>query len=140
MAQVGTIIGVQKVLGNIVKRTRIMAAGTEQGLKRAGLLLQRESQMVVPVEFGVLKASAFTRAFGSGFKTTVTVGYTAAYALYVHERVEMKWKGKPRMPNPPHKGKYWDPQGRGQAKFLEEPARRLRKDMRAILLEHIKIV
>ncbi len=49
----------------------------------------------------------------------VHVGYTSAYSVYVHEAVAMKLKGKPR----PTKGKYWDPQGQGQAKFLEEPAR-----------------
>lgn len=50
----------------------------------------------------------------------VLVGYTAAYALYVHENLEMKLKGQPRSHG---KGLYWDPQGRGQAKFLEQPAR-----------------
>lgn len=29
-------------------------------------------------------------------KIIVTVGYTAAYALYLHEKKEMKWKGLPR--------------------------------------------
>jgi hypothetical protein len=31
-----------------------------------------------------------------GKSTSVIVGYTARYALYVHERVEMKWRGLPR--------------------------------------------
>lgn len=75
----------------------------------------------------------------------VIVGYTAAYALHVHENVEMKWKGLPRDPrkwsfhpttgrqikhqkNPRKrqvspKGKYWDPQATGSAKFLEAPFR-----------------
>lgn len=140
MAQIGTILGVKEVLLNIDRKRRELAAGTERGLKLAGLQLQRESQKLVPVEFGPLKASAFTRAKGSGFFTVVNVGYTADYALFVHERVEMKWKGLPRLPNPPHKGHYWDPQGRGQAKFLEEPARRLIPEMRATLLKHIKII
>jgi hypothetical protein len=93
------------------------------GMRLAGLALQADSQRVVPVEFGVLKASAFTRAEGSGLKTTVTVGYTAAYAIFVHENVEMKLKGQERTPAPPHIGRYWDPAGRGQAKFLEQPFR-----------------
>lgn len=79
-------------------------------------------------------------------KVIVAVGYTAAYALYVHERVEMKWKGLPRGAGFKREGKvvivptrvlktgkvggggkgfYWDPPGRGQAKFLEQPAREL---------------
>jgi len=68
----------------------------------------------------------------------VIVGYTAKYALPVHENREMKLKGLPRdprkRPNIKHqknprkrkfnpKGKFWDPQGRGQSKFLEEPFR-----------------
>lgn len=63
----------------------------------------------------------------------VVVGYTAAYALYVHENVEMKWKGKKR--RKPHKGFYWDPQGRGQAKFLEGPARELKQEFQRIVRE-----
>lgn len=75
----------------------------------------------------------------------VVVGYTASYALFVHENVEMKWKGfsrDPRIrriemggdpararPRPrrrePH-GKFWDPQDKGTAKFLERPAEELR--------------
>jgi hypothetical protein len=73
----------------------------------------------------------------------VAVGYTANYALYVHEDTEMKWKGfsrdprerriemggdpskaRPRPRKREPKGKFWDPQGRGSAKFLETPARR----------------
>lgn len=38
--------------------------GVEQALLAAGLVLQREAQKLVPVEYGVLKASAFTRVEG----------------------------------------------------------------------------
>lgn len=51
-------------------------------------------------------------------------GYTANYALAVHENIEMKWKGIPRAEKiKGGKGKFWDPQGRGQSKYLEAPAR-----------------
>lgn len=60
------------------------------------------------------------------------VGYTAAYALYVHEKIEMKWKGLPRQ-GKQGKGFYWDPQGRGQAKFLEGPARKFAKELGMIV-------
>ena len=138
MASVNTIVGVEQVLARLKAETVAMSLGCSRGLRLAGLMLQRESQRVVPVDYGVLKASAFTRATGSGFSTQVTVGYTANYAIYVHENVEMKLKGQPRLP--PHKGKYWDPQGRGQAKFLEEPARRMRGAMRSVILKEIKIL
>lgn len=86
----------------------------------------------------------------------VAVGYTAAYALYVHENLEMKWKGLPRGSGfdreggvviVPRKvlnsgtatwkarGYYWDPQGRGQSKFLEQPLREHREVLARIVIE-----
>ena len=72
----------------------------------------------------------------------VIVGYTANYALYVHELVDMKLKGKPRgsgggrntktgrfKKRTGRKGKYWDPQGKGQAKFLEQPFREMNQEL-----------
>lgn len=74
------------------------------------------------------------------------VGFTAAYALAVHEDVEMKLKGfsrdprvrriemggdpakaRPRPRKREPKGRFWDPQGKGQAKFLEQPAREMQQ-------------
>jgi len=62
----------------------------------------------------------------------VIVGYTASYALAVHEKIDMKLKGQ-RRKGKGKKGRYWDPQGRAQAKFLETPAREKRKEMLLII-------
>jgi hypothetical protein len=138
MANIAAVTGVQGILKNLKARNAALAAGVSRGLRLAGLHLQRESQRVVPVDLGNLKASAFTRATGKGYDTVVNIGYTATYAIFVHENVEMKWKGLPR--HAPSKGRYWDPQGRGQAKFLEEPARRLGPELRAIIRAHSKVM
>ena len=69
--------------------------------------------------------------YGTNPNPSIIVGYTAAYAVHVHENIEMKWKGLPR--RKPHKGNYWDPQGRGQAKFLEQPARELKQEFSRII-------
>lgn len=61
---------------------------------------------------------------------SVVVGYTAAYALYVHENTQMKLKGQPRPKGKP--GVYWGPSG--QAKFLEQPARTLQPELAKIIL------
>lgn len=121
MSRAPNVLGLDQLKLNLKKRRADLAPAVARGLKLAGLVLQRESQLIVPVDTGNLKASAFTRASGKGFDAVVNVGYTAAYAMYVHENVEMKLKGQPR--RPPAKGNYWDPPGRGQAKFLEAPAR-----------------
>lgn len=136
MPNVNLITGVTRVLSNLRARHLIMANGTERGLKLAGLRLQRASQQLVPVEYGPLKASAFTRSTGIGFNTVVTVGYTAAYALHVHENVAMKGMGQPR---PSGLGNYWDPAGRGQAHFLEQPARQMAPELRLLILRSAKI-
>lgn len=79
-------------------------------------------------------------AKAKGENASVIVGYTAAYALYVHEAVGEKLRGLPRSPevdkkgNPkPARGYYWDPQGRAQSKFLEEPARTLQPELAQIV-------
>lgn len=131
------ISGIQIVLGNLKASQANVAAGVQKGLLLAGLRLQRESQRKVPVDFGPLKASAYTRQKGTGVNTEVFVGYTASYALHVHEQVAMKLKGLPR--KAPSKGRYWDPQGRAQAKFLEEPARTLLPVLTDIVKKSIKI-
>ncbi len=73
----------------------------------------------------------------------VLVGYEAAYALAVHESVEMKLKGKPRgakkgSKRGKYRGHYWDPQGRAQAKFLEQPAREMKDELGAIVAKAAK--
>lgn len=115
--------------------------GIAVGLKAAGLHLQRRSQYFVPVETGILKESAFTRASGSSQYTVVRVGYTASYAIYVHENM-----------NAAHGAEYNKKYGRvlksgkheklrapqQQAKFLERPAREERSEMLAIIESRIK--
>ena len=61
-------------------------------------------------------------------QASVLVGYTAAYALYVHESMEPKHLGEPR---PSGLGKFWGPSLYGP-KFLEGPARQFRGELAKI--------
>jgi hypothetical protein len=132
------IQGVKEIVFNLGKQIRGNEQKLARALKKAGLFIQRESQKRVPVEFGVLKASAFTRAFQLGNRTDVVVGYTAPYALWVHEKVLMKLKGQPRRPSPPHKGRYWDPQGKAEARFLENVVNQKQQDIIQIIIAEMK--
>lgn len=103
--KITSIYGVREVKARLRSSKTRAGNEIERGLKRAGLYVQRLSQKVVPILTGTLKNSAGTRMFGKGAHATAAVFYTAAYAVYVHERTDLKHKtGK-------------------QAKFLEEPAR-----------------
>lgn len=108
------VTGVNEIVRNFGRADGLISKGVERGLVKAGLKLQRASQLLVPVDTGGLKGSAFTRKEGEGFRAEVSVGYTASYAVFVHENLEA---------NHPI----------GQAKFLEQPAR----DMRQELLETV---
>jgi len=80
-----SVSGQATIVKNLSRFTKRQADKVSRGLKLAGLFIQRESQLIVPIDTGVLRNSAFTRARGFGFKTAVGVGYTTDYAIYVHE-------------------------------------------------------
>lgn len=112
--------GISKVMNNLAKAIQNIEGATTVGLLEAGLVVQRDAMQRVPVEYGFLRASAYTQksnivVFGqSGAIQPVEVGFHASYALYVHENMEMKLAGEPR---PSGLGVYWGPHG--QPKFLE---------------------
>lgn len=135
MANSKNVKGVDQVLANIDKLQEQIGSGFKKGLTRAALYLQAASQKLTPVDTGTLRASAFTRVTGSGLAAKATVGYTAFYALFVHELVEMKLKGQPR---PGGRGRFWDPQGKAQAKFLETPMRTEKDKLRQFIRDGIK--
>jgi hypothetical protein len=66
-------------------------------------------------------------------EASVSVGYTARYAIFVHENMEMKLEGKPR---PSGLGVYWGPAG--SSKFLEGPAREYRPQMAGIVSKSLR--
>ncbi len=72
----------------------------------------------------------------------VIVGYTASYALYVHESPGTL-KGQPRgakkgSKKGTYRGHYWDPQGRAIPKFLEKPFREKQAELIDIIFRTTK--
>ena len=105
MAHMVKVFGVEEIKAAIKRADRRLSSAFGRGLIKAGLFLQRESQKIVPVDTSNLKNSAGTKSAGHGWYMEVVVYYTADYAVYVHERTELRHK----------EGKF--------AKFLEKPAR-----------------
>lgn len=135
MAEV--IKGMRELIAQLKTRKKEQIVKFKRGMFKAGLFLQGESQKIAPVDKGNMRASAFTRVQATGTRIIVTVGYTAAYAIYVHEDLELRhgadynaWYGEEIAAGVKH--------SRGenqQAKFLEQPARTKRKQMAAIIRE-----
>lgn len=123
----GEIRGFDDVIRTLQLRIDAIRGASMEGLFAGALIVQADAQRNVPVEFGNLRASAFTR-FSPTDSDTVEVGFTAAYAVFVHENMEQVLKGEPR---PSGLGTYWNP---GGPKFLE----RALDENRAAILEQIR--
>lgn len=87
MAATIKIEGLDEAIASINEEIGKINGRTTGGLLAGGLIIQRRSQELVPVKYGFLKASAYTRKTPEDPKV-VEVGYSAAYALYVHENLE----------------------------------------------------
>ena len=146
MARLVELKGVDTVIRNLKKAGDTLGRGTARGLKSGGVFLERESRKIVPVQLGNLKASSFTRNIGgTGFRTDIIVGYTAEYAVYVHEDLE-KAHGEAfnikhareiaaaaGTPRGTAKGGFFKRGKDQQAKFLEKPAREKRREILGII-------
>lgn len=128
-----TVNNIDKVLENLNKEISKIENRSSAGLMAAGLKVQALAQRRVPVEYGNLRASAFTRKTPED-PLSVEVGFTAAYAVYIHENMEQTLKGQPR---PSGLGVYWGPDG--QPKFLESALNELQNEIVQIIVKYAKV-
>lgn len=104
-------LGLQKTLDAVRGQATIAQEGAMKGLIKGGARIQASSMKKTPVEYGFLRASAFSRKALDG-SVAVEVGYHQAYARFVHDNTKMKLRGKKRKSGI---GTYWNP---GEAQFL----------------------
>jgi hypothetical protein len=82
----GRVTGVDDTIKNINLKIKTIPNATARGLKRAALLVKRDSSRRTPVEFGNLKGGLFTESVKVGGKIGEIIGYAGVdYAIYVHE-------------------------------------------------------
>lgn len=96
--------GLDKVLANLNREVKGIEQRSMAGLVAGGHIILAESKKPenCPIEFGNLRNSGYTRKSPEG-KHLVEIGYSASYAVFVHEDLEAN-----------------HPRG-GRAKFLEIP-------------------
>lgn len=111
-----------EVINNLRKEEKFTLAKLRRGIKKACLFLLRKSKEVVPVLTGALKGSGDVRIEDGPTWDTIEgiVFYTAEYAIYVHERLDLLHK----------EGK--------QAKFLEGPAKEHSVRIGEIIAEEVR--
>ena len=127
MASIQKMRGVRDVMSQFTRHRANMLMKLSRSLKDCAQLLQRESMKICPVKTGNLRGSAFSSVVNDGTaRVEARVGYTASYALVVHERLDVAHGSE-------YNRKYADAIAGGapdrgpkqQAKFLEQPAREL---------------
>jgi len=150
MGKMVSIEGLNKFRSKLKNLTYRSGPAVERGLKRGALQIFREAQQEVPVDEGNLKGSGFVRqTAGRGLSAEFTIGYTASYAVYVHENLDAahgaEYNTKYEAERTKYSAKLRDEKGRflkgsgektvtaskykkrgenQKAKFLEDPARR----------------
>lgn len=102
-----------------------------RGVTKAVKFIEGEAVQIAPIEFGVLRGSAFSQAEKQRGGIVGRAGFTAFYAPMVHE-APMKLKGQPRGNG---KGNYW--QG-GENKFLEKAVNRNKHTILRIIAKEAK--
>jgi hypothetical protein len=87
--EISHITGVPELVEKLIKIQNEKMSLIRQNMREAGKHLLRESQKIVPVQLGNLKASGFVQDVTTRKDAPdVIVGYTASYAVYVHENIE----------------------------------------------------
>lgn len=117
------LTGLDKVIKSLNKELSSLVERTDAGLMAAGLIIQRDAQKRVPIEYGNLRASAYTQPHPERAHV-VQIGFGSSYAAAVHENMEQKWKGKPRKSG---LGTYWGPEG--EPKYMEKAIASTREDV-----------
>ncbi|HED1552461.1 TPA: HK97 gp10 family phage protein [Enterobacter hormaechei subsp. steigerwaltii] len=117
-----------RIIGDIQGRKVVRA------IKSALLIVAPEAARMTPVAAtSNLINSQFQEMMVNGTRITGRVGYSANYAVYVHE-AKGTLKGKPR-PASQGGGNYWDPSGEPQ--FLTKGANDERDNVDAAILREL---
>ena len=111
----------------------ITAVKVVRALKSATYIIRTESATLTPIETSTLINSQFDTIEVNGTRVTGKVGYSANYALYVHN-ASGKLAGKPR---PSGKGVFWGPHG--EPKFLTKAAEKTKILVDKVIKSEMKL-
>lgn len=109
---------------------------TMAGLVELGLLTEAAAKKRVPREHGLLFASIYSQKAPESTQDepAVEVGSSSDYAVYVHENLEAKLRGKPR---PSGLGVYWGPDG--EPRFLVKAVEEVTPKVDEVMMKHAEI-
>ena len=121
MARRMAISGIDTVLSNLNRRIVDINGRGRQGLQTAGFMVLGTSRELTPVDTGNLRAGSYTQPVESSGNPGVEIGYTAGYAVFVHERTELHHE-------PPTQAKFLETALKQNEKRILEIIRRAAKE------------
>lgn len=124
------IIGADEIAEQLRYHIKKIEDRSKRAIEAVGLRIERESKQRVPRITSELFKSGTTRFEDkANFKSYAVVSYGTSYAVFVHEAVEEKLRGKKRWKK--LGGKYWDPHGK--SKYLESIPRDFRPELQELV-------
>jgi hypothetical protein len=85
--------GLDDVMKNLNKEVQAIEGKTMKGLIKAAIIVRRDMDKTspkIPVDTGNLRSSWFVTPVSSPTKPILIAGFSANYALWVHENMEAK--------------------------------------------------
>jgi len=119
-----------------------------RAIQSALILIGSEAAVLTPIDTSTLVNSQFRELMISGTLLTGRIGYSANYAVYVHN-ASGKLKGKPRSSVnefttksgkkafSSNQGNFWDPGG--EPHFLTKGAQNAKEAVNAVILKEMKL-
>ena len=83
------ITGTDRVVRNFARYASRMSSAMDAAVLQSAETVMTESKELCPVATGALRDSAVAASDVSDDVINAAVGYTASYALYVHERLDV---------------------------------------------------
>ncbi len=127
----GKVKGLKTAIDKTRKFQQKVEMDKRRGLTKIGLFVKGAAQKNVPVDTGNLRSSAFSKLSSS--MKEVVIGFTAKYAIYVHENLEQTLKGVKRQSG---RGWYWNA---GGPKFLERAINDNEATIEKILVNEVRV-
>lgn len=132
-----SILGFDEVLRNLSREIQNIQGRSAEGLVRAAEWLRFDMDHVspkIPVDTNNLRGSWFTETFHQGKDLGVVLGFTANYALWVHEMVDADFTSVRT-----RRGKEYKPREGAGAKFMEAALNRNHDKILEIIHQYAKI-
>lgn len=117
----------EQIVGTITAEKAVRA------IKSANYIIRTEAATITPIDTSNLINSQYDTVEVSGTRITGKIGYSADYALYVHN-ASGKLTGKPRSNG---NGTYWSPGGEPQ--FLTKAAQRTKDLVDSVIKKEMKL-